>query len=210
MTDSEKLAREQKEKTLAHFEETAKNYDDSMDGRFVQPMYKALIDSIKKAAPESLLDIGCGTGNVLRLLAGGKTRLYGVDFSKEMIAQAKTQLGQNAELAVGDAEALPYAADSFDALVCNASFHHYPHPDAVLAQMRKVAKNGALLFMGEGYIPQPARFFMNIFIRYSDAGDCRCYGKTEMTKLLGCAGFAVQSIKKSGPHAVLYIARLQK
>ena len=54
-----------------------------------------------------------------------------------MIAQAEKRL-RDVHFVVGDAEKLPYEADKFDVIVCNASFHHYLHPKAVICERYSV------------------------------------------------------------------------
>jgi ubiquinone/menaquinone biosynthesis C-methylase UbiE len=69
-----------------------------------------------------------------------KIKLYGLGISEKMIEIAKKNLGNKAELRVGDSEYMPWEDDSFDVIVCNASFHHYPNPKKVLLEMKRVLK----------------------------------------------------------------------
>ena len=48
-------------------------------------------------------------------------------------AACAKQLG-NVRFVVGDAEALPFEPQSFDAVLCSNSFHHYPHPERFFAE----------------------------------------------------------------------------
>ena len=54
-----------------------------------------------------------------------------------MIEMAKKNLGNSAELKVGDSEYMPWKDNFFDVIVCNASFHHYPNPEKVLSEMKE-------------------------------------------------------------------------
>jgi ubiquinone/menaquinone biosynthesis C-methylase UbiE len=91
--------------------------------------------------------------------------------------------------------------------VCNASFHHYPHPQEVLKEMHRVMKKDAILFIGEGYIIEPFRFLLNVSFRFSKSGDVRTYGKKELSDLLQKNGFNLLEIKKTGMQSVLFIAK---
>ena len=194
------------EKSKAHFDATAANYDASSDGQFTGKMYAPLIAALRKSPGGKLLDVGCGNGNTLVSLIDTSLELFGLDLSDAMIEEAKKRLSTRAELCVGNAETLPYGDGVFDIVVCNASFHHYPKPDAVLEEMHRVMKPGAILYIGESYIPQPGRFFMNLFIRFSPDGDFHIYGEKELRKMLAQHGFAMRQITKTAGHAVLYTA----
>lgn len=196
-----------KEKSKKHYNETAVDYNNSFDGKFVEPMYQSLIEKIKTMPAKNLLDVGCGNGNVLCALADTELYLYGADLSEEMIKEAGKKLGERAKLAVSDAEKMPYDDGFFDLLICNASFHHYPHPEKVLCEMHRVLKKGAVLLIGEWLFKQPLRFIMNCFIRFSDGGDFHCYGKKELLEMLSNCGFEVSEINDTGKSTVLYCAK---
>ena len=54
----------------------------------------------------------------------------GLDLTPAMIEQAKKKNIPNATFVVGDCENFPFEKDSFDAIICSMSFHHYPDPQA--------------------------------------------------------------------------------
>ena len=199
-----------KEKTKRHFNSTAADYNNSGDGKFVQPMYETLVQELSKLKGGKVLDAGCGTGNLFMLLKKEEYRFYGVDLSENMIAAAKKTCSNLDELYVADAEKLPFESDMFDVLVCNASFHHYTHPDTVLDEMNRVAKPGGMLLIGDPYMPQPIRWLMNVLTKFSDEGDFRYYGIHEMKCLLEAHGFEIMGNKHTGHHTVLYTAMKNK
>jgi ubiquinone/menaquinone biosynthesis C-methylase UbiE len=65
----------------------------------------------------------------------------GVDFSSAMLGIARIAQPR-IEFSQGDAEALPYADGSFDAVVANFGVHHVPQPTAALAEMHRVLAPG--------------------------------------------------------------------
>lgn len=196
-------------KTKKHFEESAEYYDESFDGKFVKPMYEHILRRLKKEERARILDVGCGTGNVLKELVNGSRQLYGVDLSEKMVEIAKERLKDNAVIEAADAKELPFENASFDILLCNASFHHYPQPKAVLEEMGRVLRPGGILLIGEGYAFQPFRTFLNIYFRFSHRGDYRSYGMKELKNLCGCAGFEEITIEKKGMRMFLE-ARLKE
>ena len=194
------------QKSKAHFDSTAKDYDNSSDGKFTEHMYAPLIKELRKSKSGNLLDVGCGNGNVLAPLSDTGLELYGIDLSQAMIEEAKKRLNDSAALSTANAEELPFEDKKFDILVCNASFHHYPKPKAVLSEMNRVMRKNAILYIGETYLPGFACFLMNLFIRFSPDGDFHIYGKRELIRLLQAHGFKLVGIQKTAEHAVLYIA----
>ena len=51
-----------------YFDRTAKEYDEGYDGRFVRCMYPEIVRQVKELQGEDILDIGCGNGNVIKML----------------------------------------------------------------------------------------------------------------------------------------------
>lgn len=195
-----------RENSIKHFNGSAAEYDNSFDGKFVNVMYQPLIDEIKKKDEGKILDVGCGTGNILCKIINGRRELYGIDLSKNMIEESRKKLGKNADIKLADAEHIPYSDNMFDILICNASFHHYIHPEKVLKEMKRVLKNGGKLLIGEPYAIQPFRALLNFSFKFSDSGDFHVYGKHELIKMLKDNGFKTLEVKNTGNYTVLYIA----
>lgn len=63
-----------------------------------------------------------------------------------MIEQAKKKNIPNATFVVGDCENFPFENDSFDAIICSMSFHHYPNPQAFFDSVKRCLRpNGRLI-----------------------------------------------------------------
>jgi ubiquinone/menaquinone biosynthesis C-methylase UbiE len=198
--------KKEKENSIKHFNSTAGEYDNSFDGRFVKVMYEPLLNELNKNQKGKLLDVGCGTGNILCKLINGKRELFGIDLSENMVSECSKRMAHNAEIKVADAEHIPYEDNFFDVLICNASFHHYPHPEEVLKEMKRILKKGGQLLIGEGYAIQPFRALLNLSFRFSDSGDFKSYGKHEFIKMLEENGFRISEVKKTSNHTILYSA----
>ncbi|AFA49660.1 class I SAM-dependent methyltransferase [Acetobacterium woodii] len=187
-----------KELTQKHFDETAGDYNTSHDGKFVKCMYDEILERIVAINPETVLDLGCGNGNVLKKIMDiSNAKLFGLDLSPKMIESAQKKLGEKVTLEVGDAEKLPYAENQFDIVICNASFHHYPNPDRVLSEIKRVLKNGGILILGDP--TAPFEWYLKILnwgLKWSNSGDFRIYGAKEITALLSKNGFQVSGWKK--------------
>ena len=194
-----------KNKTKQHFDETASDYNNSSDGKFVEPMYDVIVQEIGKLESGKILDVGCGNGNLFTYLPDGKYELTGIDFSANMIMEAEKNC-MHATFLLGDAEKLPFDESTFDIIVCNASFHHYIHPDTVLNEMHRVLKDGGKLLIGDPYVPTLVRPMMNVLTRFSKKGDYHFYGLDEMKKLFVKNGFSPVSSTRTAEHTSFHIA----
>lgn len=193
-----------KNKTKQHFNKTAANYNRSSDGRFVEPMYNIILKEIQKLQTGKILDVGCGNGNLFTLLPRGKYELFGIDFSENMIIEAKKNCGEKASFSIADAENLPFKSNTFDIVVCNASFHHYVHPNTVLKEMYRVLRYDGKLLIGDPYIPTIVRPIMNILTKFSKKGDYHFYGLNEMKNLFIKNGFN-HIFSKTGDNTVFHV-----
>jgi SAM-dependent methyltransferase len=89
-----------------------------------------------------VLDVGCGVGAFLRLVIERGARAYGLDASDALLGLARTRL-PDADLRVGEMEALPYPNDTFDLVTGFNSFFFAHDIIAALREAGRVAKPGA-------------------------------------------------------------------
>lgn len=127
----------------------SKTYDSA--SRLQKRMGDAMLSRIPEAfEPESVLDLGCGTGWFTRKLIARypQARITGADLSPGMLAQAEA-----ATVAAGvswlnaDAEQLPLANESVDLVFSNLMVQWSQRPEVVLAECQRVLRPGGLLVM---------------------------------------------------------------
>ena len=100
---------------------------------------------------ETLLDVGCGPGDAgiaLVAAAGAETRLLGLDASEVMLSVARERAAAanvTAEFLQGDAQRLPYASESVDAVRCERTLQWLPDPNAALSELVRVLRPGSRL-----------------------------------------------------------------
>jgi ubiquinone/menaquinone biosynthesis C-methylase UbiE len=109
------------------------------------------------AAPWSVLDVGCGTGYLLRLLAGRypqATELAGIDAAPSMIEAAEQAADdQRMRFTVGVAERLPFPDAAFDLVVSTTSFDHWTDQQAGLSECARVLAPGGHLMLADLFSP---------------------------------------------------------
>jgi ubiquinone/menaquinone biosynthesis C-methylase UbiE len=143
-------------------------------------------------ARDRFLDVGCGSGAAVRAAAVRARRAVGVDLAPAMIerAQALAEGQAGVEFLVGDAEALPFPAGSFEALLCSSSFHHYPDPARAVAELARVLAPGGRLALAE---PSADLLLVRVadrVLRRFDGSHVRLYWRGELVELVTAAGFS--------------------
>ena len=106
------------------------------------PSYEAALQRVPLEPGQRVLDIGCGVGAFLRLVADRGAEPFGLDASEALIDLARRRVPE-ADLRVGDMEALPYEADTFDLVTGFTSFFFANDMVAALREAGRVAKPGA-------------------------------------------------------------------
>ena len=107
----------------------------------------------------NLLDLGCGPGQISIDLARAVSpgHLYGIDLAEDQIALARHNAAQqhsvNTTFIPGDAAHLPFEDNFFDAAHCHAFLMHTPKVAAILKEVRRVLKPGAVFAAREMDIP---------------------------------------------------------
>ena len=106
--------------------------------------WKALFGKAIPGKGLSILDVGCGTGEMSRMLAEMGHKVTGIDLSEKMLAVAKAKALPGAEFRLGDAEKPPFDEGTFDAVVTRHVLWTLPHPEKALEGWRKVLKPGGV------------------------------------------------------------------
>lgn len=112
-----------------------------------------------------VLDVACGTGDMVLELKKRGCTVTGIDLSEEMISIAKTKA--SATYIVGDAEHLPFPDATFDAVTCAFGVRNFVHLEQGLGEMLRVLKPGGKMVILELATPDSkvVRPFYNLYTR---------------------------------------------
>ena len=122
-----------------------------------------------------------------------------IDLSPNMIAAVRAKGLQNASFILGDCERLPFADDSFDAVICSQSFHHYPDLQAFFNSVFRVLRPGGRLILRDMTMSAPMAWIVNRLemplIHLLGHGDVRVYTCAEVRKLCENAGLTPETVQ---------------
>jgi len=115
--------------------------------------WEGLYSEVLEGSGRKVLDCGCGPGAAtLRLVDLGYS-VTGLDFSAEMIEEARRNMeryGKKAAFVQGDAEDLPFEDSSFDVVVSQYMLWTVPHPEKVIGEWHRVLRPGGRLVYVDG------------------------------------------------------------
>ena len=101
--------------------------------------YRQVFACLGAESGKKLLDVGTGTGHLLKAAKGSGLDVYGTDISPEAVKVAQQNV-PDAHLVVAAGENLPFQDSSFDYVVCFGSLEHFLDMDQGLREMIRVAR----------------------------------------------------------------------
>lgn len=156
----------------------------------------------KRAAGGRVIDLGCGGGHVSYAVAPHVGSVVAYDLSADMLgavaAEAKKRGLSNVETAQGPAESLPFPDQSFDAVFCRYTAHHWPDVRRGLREARRVLKPGGFAVFEDIVAPEQPVFdtFLQTLELMRDPSHVRDYSMSEWTEIATQAGFMLTGVTR--------------
>lgn len=136
------------------FDRWAGTYDlEGLQAAVYRPVHDAILALLADAPPATVIDLGCGTGQLTRRLLDRfpEATVVAVDLSAGMLDEAATRLSPGSSdrcaLVRADAEHLPMASSSTDLVVCTESFHWYHDQAGALEGLADILRPGGRLLI---------------------------------------------------------------
>ncbi len=156
---------------------------------------KLTIDHALIEPGDSVLDVGCGTGEVTipAKVRTGTGKVYGIDPAPEMIAVARSKaerIGLEIDFRIGVIEALPFPDNSLDVVTSSLMMHHLPDDLKVhgLAEIYRVLKPGGRVLIFD--FMRPTQSFLNNFFMALTMHHGLKFGIEDLPKMLKEAKFS--------------------
>ncbi|WP_049971700.1 class I SAM-dependent methyltransferase [Haladaptatus cibarius] len=177
-----------KRATTASFGDVARSYLDSdvhQSGADLE-LLASWCDGANRA-----LDIACGAGHTAKALTENAETVFAADATPAMVetaTEAFALLG-----IVADAERLPFADGSFDAVTCRIAAHHFPNPQAFVNEVARILAPGGVFAFEDNIAPEDDELadFYNRFERLRDPTHGEAYSAPEWLAWFREAGFTI-------------------
>ncbi len=182
---------------VERFNRWASTYDRHHLQRLVfEPMQRTVLDlaAAEVANPLAVLDVGCGTGRLLRSAHARfpAAALHGVDAAVEMVKQAAalTPAGSGIQFQQATAEALPFPDRRFDLVFSTMTFHHWSDQRKGIAEIKRVLAPGGKWLLAD-FMPTVLMRWVRRLLRM---GQFPVRG--ELDSVLSDAGLAVAAERR--------------
>lgn len=210
-----KTTQEYKDLTIKEFTKAADIYESGDAGIYeiCKEDYPYIASELEKEEYEDLLDCGCGTGPMISLLyeKDSSKKYTGLDITPRMIEVAKNKKLEGVNWVVGDCENLPFEENSFDAIICSNSFHHYPNPEKFFKSAKRVLRPGGRLILQDYTAPKFILWIMNHtempLANLMGHGDVGAYSLDQVQQFCDLVDLKVEKLKREKKMRLHLVAR---
>lgn len=146
------------------FNKRASVYDEQFEGIMSEKVYRLVTNTIQLSPEDKILDVGCGTGTILKRL-NDKCRIegFGIDIEEKMIEQAKKKCPQM-KIQICDCSNTPFEDNTFDSVIACMTFHHFYNQTAFAKEISRILKKGGKLYLADPSFPFLLRKIINMIL----------------------------------------------
>ena len=180
----------------------ARSFDDAADAYLTSAVHREGSDLETIAAwcagASRALDVATGAGHTAGAIAGaGVPRVVATDASPTRVATSEREFA-GVEGVVADAERLPFADGSFDAVACRIAAHHFPDPAGFVAEVARVLRPGGTLAFEDNVAPADDELaaFLNRVEGLRDPTHVESHPTSRWIEWLTGAGFSVEATRR--------------
>jgi ubiquinone/menaquinone biosynthesis C-methylase UbiE len=128
------------------------------DSPFVRRPTGGVAERLEPFDPDMLvLDVACGAGHAAEVVAPQVRHVTGIDLTVSLLELGAARLAEagvrNVQLQEGNAQGLPFVADSFDLVYCLAALHHIGDPARAVEEMARVCRPGGRVVLSDLIAP---------------------------------------------------------
>ena len=188
-----------KNRIIDEFDGKADKYEVNRLGGWYIAQLQLLAQHINDKVRGDILDVGCGTGWLLRFLASTQPdrRYVGIDISSRMIASAQSSLPaavNNVEFIASDFESMDrerLSSYGFAGIVCSSAFHYFAEPRKALSKMHSMLmENGSIYLIERDKSASPLTALWDLLHRYFIKDHVQFYSNEQLQQMLGEEGFS--------------------
>ncbi len=146
----------------------------------------------------TVLDVGCGTGALLQVLAETvpDVELVGLDLSGRMLDIARRRVSPPVTLVRGDVQHLPFVPRSFDRVVSVSALHFWPDPARALRELVRVLADDGELVITDWCDEYLVCRLCDRLLRIVDPAHQRIYTRAQCRDLLAASGVTVRRLER--------------
>lgn len=130
------------------YNQIAPTYNNRYKTNYLIGIENELIDIVNSNNYNTILETGCGTGKWISLFEENAKKIFGLDYSFDMMKIPKTDK-PSLNLVNGDAVNIPIKDDYFDLIFCVNAIHHFTDKEMFITESKRILKNnGSLAVFG--------------------------------------------------------------
>ena len=183
------------------FDKRAESYDEGFEGKSSQKFYDLVTGNVEITAGMNVLDVGCGTGTILRRLSEKYSfHGFGIDVEEKMLEQARKKC-LDMDIRLCSCDDTPFDNEQFDVIIACMAYHHFPNKDGFSKEVARLLKKGGMLYIADPKLPLPVRKVLNTAFNIHKVNG-RIYTADEVTE--NFAGYGFENVyDKSDAYAQL-------